>query len=253
MPEKIVEVQGLKISYRDEGQGMPFLILHGWGVGKKHWSTVQDSLAKHFRTIIFDFPGFGNSDNLPKAWAVQDFVDFFIEFLKKLEINNQFYLAGQSFGGRVTIKFANQHPEKVKALFLIDAAGIKHKITVSRWILRIVSRVIKKFAWIPGYKLLQKAFYKFVLRKTDYINALGTKKDTFIKVVKEDLTPFLQKIQVKTYIIWGEHDKTTPVSDAYIMHDKISNSELKFLPSGHRPHVETPNLLADMILKFLNL
>jgi len=251
MPERIIQVKGLNIQIREEGQGTPLLILHGWGSGKEPWILVQDGLAKRFRVAMFDFPGFGKSDSLPSAWQVQDFVEFFLEFLKQIGINENFYLAGQSFGGRVAIKFAAQHPEMIKKLFLIDAAGIKHKRTLSRLVLHFVSKIIKKFSWIPGYKLLQKAFYRFVLRKTDYINAIGFKKDTFIKVVKEDLTPLLEKIKVPTCIIWGEKDKTTPIKDAYLMHEKILGSQLKFIPCGHMPYREIPALLVETILEFI--
>ncbi len=127
MPERIIKVNGLNISLREEGQGEPFLILHGWGSGKGVWQEVQDSLAKEFRVIIFDFPGFGKSDQLPGAWNVSNFVDFFDSLLKELNIPDGFYLASQSFGCRVAIKFAVKYPERIKRLFLIDAAGIRHK------------------------------------------------------------------------------------------------------------------------------
>lgn len=251
MPERVIQVNGLNISLREEGQGTPFLILHGWGIGKDAWKEVQDSLAKKFRVIMFDFPGFGQSSSIPKPWCVNDFVDFFVTLLKEIGINEPFYLAGQSFGGRVMIKFSVKYPERIKEMFLIDSAGIKHKRKILKFIFYIVSKIFKQFSWVPGYNLFQKAFYKLIIRKTDYLHAIGTKKDTLIKVVNEDLKPLLDKINVKTHILWGERDNITPIKDAQLMHEKIKGSDLRILDWGHIPYKENPQLLANTILEIL--
>ncbi len=253
MPERVIQINGLNISLREEGQGTPFLILHGWGSGKKPWEEVQNIIAQKFRVIMFDFPGFGQSNSMPKAWCIDDFVDFFVSLLKEIGINEQFYLASQSFGCRVAIKYSVKHPERIKEMFLIDAAGIKHKKTLFKIILHLISSVLNKFSWIPGYELIRKIFYKFIVRKTDYIQAIGTKKDTHVKVIKEDLTPLLDKINVKTHIIWGKYDKITSVKDAYVMHDRIKGSDLKMMPWGHIPYRENPQLLANTILEILKI
>jgi len=253
MPERTIQVNGLNISLREEGQGEPFLILHGWGSGKGAWKDVQDSLAKEFRVIMFDFPGFGKSDLLPEAWSVSDFVDFFDSLLKELNIPDGFYLASQSFGCRVAIKFAVKYPGRIKRLFLIDAAGIRHKKATLTKILHVFSIVLNKFSWVPGYKLFRRAFYKLFLNQTNYLDAQGTKKETYLKVIAEDLTGFLDQIKVKTYILWGERDDITPLEDAYLMHNKIKDSELRILSWGHIPYKENPQLLAKTILEFTKL
>ena len=253
MPERIIQVNGLNISLREEGQGTPFLILHGWGSGKEPWKEVRDILSSKYRVIMFDFPGFGKSDAIPKPWNVDDFVNFFDSLLKEININESFYLAGQSFGGRVAIKYAVKYPERIKEMFLIDAAGIKHRKGLVKFIFYIIAKIFKKFSWFPGFNLFQKAFYKFVIRKTDYLHAIGTKKDTLVKVLKEDLTPLLDKINVKTHIIWGKNDRTTAIKDAYIMKERIKDSDLKILPGGHTPYRENPQLLANTILEILKI
>ncbi|MDD5621170.1 MAG: alpha/beta hydrolase [Candidatus Pacebacteria bacterium] len=253
MPERIIQVNGLNISLREEGQGTPFLILHGWGSGKDPWKEVQDILASSHRVIIFDFPGFRKSDAIPKPWNVDDFVNFFNSLLKEININEPFYLAGHSFGGRVVIKYSVRYPERIKEMFLIDSAGIKHKKTSMQFISYIFAKIFKKFSWIPGFNLFQKAFYKFIIRKTDYLYAIGNKKDTLVNVLKEDLTHLLEKITVKTHIIWGKDDKITPVKDAHIMHEKIKGSDLKMMPCGHMPYREKPRLLANTILEILKI
>jgi pimeloyl-ACP methyl ester carboxylesterase len=78
-------------------------------------------------------------------------------------------------------------------------------------------------------------------------------KETFIKIIAEDLTSCLSLISVPTLIIWGEKDRITPLSDGYLMKEKIAQSELKIIPGqGHAFHHEAPEEIAREILQFIS-
>ena len=81
---------------------------------------------------------------------------------------------------------------------------------------------------------------------------MGVMKETFLKVISEDLSPYLEKIQAKTLVVWGERDKITPLKDGRFIQSKIKNSELVMIPSSHNPHFEIPDELVKTILDFLN-
>ena len=77
-------------------------------------------------------------------------------------------------------------------------------------------------------------------------------KETIKKVINEDLLEDLSKIKIKTLIIWGAQDRMVSVRYAHIFKEKIENSELEILPKiGHSPHLESPQKLSEIILKFL--
>jgi pimeloyl-ACP methyl ester carboxylesterase len=249
--EKTIEINGIKTFIRIKGEGEPLLILHGWGVGLGSWINVQDELSKYFKVITLDLPGFGKSDFPEIGWGIDDYVQFILDLISSLGIN-KFHLVGHSFGGRICIKLAVKHPERIIKMILIDSAGIRHKKTFRKKLCYFIASILNPFSNLPGYQLLQKFFYKFILRNTNYLEAKGTKRETYIKVVKEDLTPFLEKIKVPTLIIWGKRDKITPLKDGYLMHKKIKNSELRILDCSHNPHLKIPEVLAKTILEFIN-
>jgi len=251
MEEKFLQVNGLKIFTRIAGEGSPFLILHGWGRGLVSWIEIQDELSKYFKVITLDLPGFGKSDMPPVGWAVQDYSQFISDFIEKIGIDN-FCLLGHSFGGSITIKIAVQSPEKIQRLILVDSAGRRPKKSFSKKILTPTLPIFKIFSFLPGYKLLRKGFYKFILRSTDYLKAKGVMKETFKKVIAEDLSHLWRRINLPTLIIWGKGDKATPLKDAYSMEANIKNSVLKTFNCGHCPHHEAPNLLVKTILDFLS-
>jgi len=249
--ERFLQVGNLKIFTRIAGEGSPFLILHGWGRGHISWIEVQDKLSKYFQVITLDLPGFGKSAMPPKGWEVSDYARFVSEFVKELNID-KFYLLGHSFGGSIAIKLSAQSPQKIRKLILVDSAGIRPKTSFFKKILAPVISIFKIFFFLPGYGLLRKGFYKFILKSTDYLNAKGVMKETFKKVVAEDLSSRFSEINLSTLIVWGKKDKMTSIKDAYLMKQRIKDSELKIFDCEHCPHKEKPDFLIKAILDFLN-
>jgi pimeloyl-ACP methyl ester carboxylesterase len=231
MKEQFININGVKTFTRIAGEGSPFLILHGWGRGHISWIGMQDNLSRNFQVITLDLPGFGKSDMPPTGWGVSDYVRFVLDFARKLDID-RFHLLGQSFGGRVCIKLAAHHPERIKKLILVDSAGIKHKKSFFETFGSSMASIFKVFSFLPGYQLSRK-------------------KETLIKVLKEDITPYLEKIDVPTLIVWGRRDKLIPLKDGYLMKERIKNSELKIFDCGHGPHDEIPDILVKTILDFI--
>jgi pimeloyl-ACP methyl ester carboxylesterase len=227
------------------------IILHGWGSSKEKWQEVKENLEKQgLKVVVPDLPGFKKETELKKPWNLDNYIDWFKNFSS--EISEPFFLLGHSFGGRIGIKFAAQHPEKLKGLILVSSAGIKHKRTFKQNLFFQITKIGNKFSFLPFFNLFRKAFYKFIVREKDYIHTQGFLKDTFKKIITEDLTGYLEKIKTFTLIIWGEKDKMTPLSDAHLMNKKITNSKLEVLKNiGHSPHRETPKILVEKIINFI--
>lgn len=98
-----IEILEQKINYEILGQGNDILLLHGWGASIESYRPVINTLSKNFRVIALDFPGFGNSDPLKKAWCLSDFSEMVKQFLQKLNIEKPIII-GHSHGGRVIIQ-----------------------------------------------------------------------------------------------------------------------------------------------------
>ena len=222
------------------------IILHGWQSSRGKWEGVKKEIEREeIRVLVPDLPGFRKETKLNRAWNLDNYMDWFKDFSRDKE---KFFLLGHSFGGRVSIKFAIKYPEKLKGLILVSAAGIKSK----KKLISELSPTFKKFSFLPGYSFLRKLFYKFIIRKTDYLYVDGAMKETFKKVIEEDLTPILSRIKVNTLILWGQKDKITPLSDAHLMKEEIRESKLEVLEGlGHTPHLENPDILAKKILDFI--
>ena len=229
------------------------IIFHGWQSSKEKWQTVKENLEKQgLKVIVPDLPGFKKETELKKPWGLDDYLDWFTQLNNRED--ESFFLLGHSFGGRMAIKFAAKHPEKLKGLILVSAAGIKPKRNLQSRLISATAKFGRRFSSLPFYSFFRKIIYRFILRTTDYIKAekILNLKDTFKKIIAEDLTGYLEKIKTPTLIIWGEKDKMTPLSDAYLMNEKIPNSKLEVLKNiGHSPHREAPKMLAEKIINFI--
>lgn len=244
-----ITINGIKTNYQTFGDGIPFLILHGWGSNSDRWVAVADQISqKGFKVIIPDLPGFGKSDILPVAWNMNNYIKWLEEFVKELNIG-EFYLMGHSFGGALAVKLAINHAQEVKKLFLVSAASVRKK-TAKKSAFKSISKIVKIFSFLPFYQLFRKAFYKFIIVRSDYPYVEGVMKETFTNVIFEDLSQFTGFIKTPTIIIWGDKDKSTPIDDAHFMNQKIKNSKLFIISgAGHILNRECPEVLAEKILE----
>ncbi len=247
MRELRVLIKKLEINFRIIGEGTPLLILHGWGSKKERWEPVAELLAeKGIKVIIPDLPGFGNSEKPSETWGLDDYCEFVQEFIGFLNLE-KFYLLGHSFGGALAVKCALAFPEKIDKLFLVGAACFRRR-ALRKKLFYITAKVLKVFSFLPYYSCARKGFYKFIVRKSDYLYTEGVMKDIYLKIIKEDLSEVLPQVQVPTIIIWGEKDKIKRIKEARSIKEKIKNSKLEIIPKvGHNPHSETPEKLSEII------
>lgn len=256
MEEKRISIKNLKINYKIAGRGEPLLILHGWGGSSDSWRIVGKKLsAKGYKVLIPDLPGFGKSQAPFKPWGIDGYVKFLNSFLNKLKTKKIFLIA-HSFGGRIAIEFAAFYPQKLKKLILCSAPGVKFQPTFRQMIAMEMARlgnlIFKPKSLWPLKNKARSLFY-FFLRQRDYLNSNETMRQVFQKVVKKNLSPYLSQIKTKTLIIWGKEDKLVPLRCGKLIKDKIFDSQLEILPKiGHSPHLECPEKLTKIILKFLN-
>jgi len=255
MKEVTIFINGLKVSVKISGGGEPLLILHGWGSSSDSWKEVQRMLAQEgYKVIVPDLPGFGKSAPPPEVWGVKEYSDFLLKFIEKLGLS-QFFLLAHSFGGRIAIKFANHHPERLRTLILCNSAGVKQpagKKTLLVYLMARMGNIIFSQRPLKRFKAGMRNLFYTLIRNRDYVKANGIMRDIVRRVLKEDLLPELSNVKTKTLLIWGKRDRLVPVKYAYLFQERLENSRLEILPKiGHSPHLETPEKLSQIIANFL--
>ncbi|MGD9639461.1 MAG: alpha/beta fold hydrolase [Alphaproteobacteria bacterium] len=231
------------------------LWLHGWGHSHKNFLPMAEFFDDCAYSMLVDFPGFGESKNPPADWGSEDYMDALYQEI----IKNQFYPAfiiGHSFGCRVAIRLAAKYPDVVQNLVLISAAGLKRKRSL---FFKTKAFVIKTF--IKTIKLIDnvlktdlKSKWSSRLGSSDYKNA-GELRNTFVKVISENLAEEATHIKAQTLLVFGDNDQQTPVDFGIKYHSLIENSELLVLKNQDHFSVLTTarSQVISAIKKFLRL
>jgi len=249
-----VLVNGQLIEYKDEGKGSVLVLLHGWGDKMATFNDLAAHLAKNYRVIRLDFPGFGASPRPLDTWTISDYAHLTAAFLNKLGVKDIYTVIGHSFGGRVIIKSIAEKLIDPTKVILIGAAGVKPKQNSKKAAYQVVAKVGKVVTSIPGLRGTQKALRKRLYESagnTDYLYAEGM-QTIFRNTVNEDLLPYVHLIAQPSLLIWGENDDQTPVADAYAMVNELDDSELVVVEdAGHFVFLDKADIVKEKIDEFL--
>ncbi|MBI5465034.1 alpha/beta hydrolase [Candidatus Gottesmanbacteria bacterium] len=227
------------------------IILHGWGSSSEAWQAPKELLEKHgFSVYIPDLPGFGKEPPPKRPWSVSDYVDFVLEYAGKNGLD-KFCLIGHSFGGRIAIKLAALYPEKLTSLVL-TGVPVRTRKSFKVLTFNFLAKIGKILFLIPPLPFFapwaRKILYTCV-GEWDYYKTEGVMRQTFKKIINENLSPFLQKINLPTLILWGEEDKVIPLETAYHLKEKIPQAELKIIKGGnHRFPYEQPEIFVKYMI-----
>jgi pimeloyl-ACP methyl ester carboxylesterase len=239
---EIVEIQGIKIAQAIAGEGLPVLMLHGWGANiGLVWPLAERLIPLGYRVYALDLPGFGDSDNPPSAWSVIDYVKFVVAYLDHHQLD-KVYLFGHSFGGRLGLVLGAEHPERILKMALADSAGIRGKASVSGQIRLKTFRAVQNMLRTIGMSRQAdrlRDWYSDKYGSAGYKAAQGMMRGTFLKVVNQDLLPYAARIKPSTLLFWGDQDTDTPLSHGQLLEKTIPDAGLVVWEgAGHYSYLE---------------
>jgi len=254
-PSQFMELQGMRVHYRDEGAGPPLVLVHGTSSSLHTWDGWVKELAGKRRLIRVDLPGFGLTGPAPDGdYRVERYERFLGEFLDRLGIARA-DLAGNSLGGRVVLTFALAHPERVHKLVLIDAGGLSgaphptifklaRMPVVGRALLTLTPEFLVRRNVEEVYGDPSRVTDAVVERYHDMALRAGNRKALWGRLngtLDPDLDARLGDVAVPVLIEWGEQDRWMPVSFAQRFARGIKGAELRIYPgAGHVPMEEIP-------------
>ena len=236
----IFEYGKTRIYYETHGEmGEYLLLLHGWGGKCESWLPVIRDFSGAHRILVVDFPGHGRSSEPDSPWDVTDYMRSTLALLDALGIQKTDVMA-HSFGGRVALLLASTCPERVGKMVLTGCAGLKPKqdgklSARTRRYKRLKAWVNSPFARkLLGEERVASLQESLVQRygSPDYRALTPSMRQTFNKVISQDLEPVLPKIQAPTLLLWGENDTATPLWMGQVMEKKIPDAGLVVLKSG---------------------
>ncbi len=245
----------MAINYSDQGYGDVIVVLHGWGTRAADLTALTQQLARTYRVLALDLPGFGGSQQPTSVWSVGEYAQFVADFLAKHNIESVAAMIGHSFGGRIVIKACGSGTLQPKKIVLIGAAGIRHSQSIRNLGYKLAAKAGKAVFALPiarSYAANARSKLYRHAGSTDYDQS-GAMREIFLKTINEDLQSDAAHITQPTLLIWGQNDAESPVEDARKFHSIIRNSVLHVIPdAGHFVHHDQPTKVWEYIGTFLS-
>ncbi|MBQ7368378.1 MAG: alpha/beta hydrolase [Clostridia bacterium] len=212
--------------------------MHGYLSSKEAFAAQVSYFSRFFRVTAIDFLGFGGSRALTSAFSVEDYAAWLKEKMRALGLIKPHVIA-HSFGCRVAVKAAAGSVDTFDKIVLTGPAGV------------ILKRGVSYRCKVGLYRFVKKFAPKFAERRfgsVEYRSLSPIMKESYKKIVNEDLRACAAQVQNKVLIIEGKEDTVTPKKEAEAYLTCFSRGEIRMIEGGHFAFAENPvsfNLITE--------
>ena len=254
-------VDGQRMVWLESGKlsGDCVVLIHGFGASKENWLPLLPFLARRYRVILVDLPGWGESQFHPDAcYGMDAQVARMAEWLR-LYIRHPAHLVGSSMGGGIAGLLAARHPQLTKTVTLMNAAGVAGQVHTAfeAGLIRGRNGLIAHNAQ-GVFNLLSTVMSSRALALLmapgmywDLVSRRHVNEHLFRHLMQfepDAELPAFSSIKVPALVRWGIEDKVLHVSCAGTFKQLIPHAEVKLLDGiGHLPMVEAPRVTARLL------
>ena len=264
---KFLNVDGVRIHYRDEGSGPPLVLIHANFGSLLSWDGWVDSLKDQHRVLRFDMTGHGLTGPDPSGdYSLERTVQLTERFVDALGLT-RFSIGGTSIGGTVAMHYAAAHPERVERLILLSPGALEGRSMqragrsvppIADILEYITPRALAKYMLTsrfgdPGKvddKLIDQ-WYEMWLREGQRAAILARLR-TYSSA---DLGTVTAAVRAPTLILWGEKNPQAPVEQAEELRKMLVNAQsvkiITYPGVGHMAADEAGPVIARDVRTFL--
>lgn len=108
-------------AFAESGSGPSVVLVHGLGLRSAMWQWQLPDLEPHFRVLVYDLLGHGESAPPPGSPDLAMFSDQLLRLMDHCAVETA-GVVGFSLGGMIARRFAIDHPDRVAALAILNSA-----------------------------------------------------------------------------------------------------------------------------------
>ena len=252
---------GLRYVYLEGGKGDSLMLLHGFGGNKDNFTRSARYLTPHYRVIIPDHVGFGESARPPEAdYTPAAQAERLHRLVQALGVKT-IHLGGNSMGGQIAMAYAARYPKEVGSLWLLNPAGVWNaprselaQIVLGTGRNPLIARSEEEFAQTFAFVMSDPPFVPRPILDVfaqERIRNADLEERIFAKIATDSVEERVTGLQTPTLIVWGEHDRVIHVGTAEVLRRLMPRSHVLVMPGvGHLPMLERPQQSAEDYLRF---
>src|SRR5450755_777599 len=248
----VIDRDGVNIYYEVHGSGPPLLLTHGYSSTSAMWHGQIAALSKHHKLVLWDMRGHGQSDypDDPAAYSEALTVADIAALLDAVGAERAI-IGGLSLGGYMSLAFYRAHPDRVRALLIIDTGpGFKKDDARDAW---------NRRAHDTGDRFEREglAVLKSASRERSDVShrdASGLARAARGMLTQRDarVIELLPDIRVPSLVVVGADDTPFLAASDY-MAAKIPGAKKPVIAAaGHAVNIDQPQAFVDAVLPFLD-
>ena len=260
----LAELEERRVYYEEHGEGDPVLLINGLGADHTTWGLQTEFLRKHFRVIVFDNPGIGQTEGPRGPYTSALFADVAAALLRLLGFERA-HIVGASMGGLIAQQLAVRHAELVRSLTLHCSWWRSDRRTTA------LIRSWQNYASVATPLDLARQIWLWVLtprffeERADEIAELEREvvanpnpqsaeafSDQAEACIGHEALEEIASVEAPTLITVGDGDILTPPSHSFEIKARMPKATLHVWPDmGHAPFWEIPDEFNELTYGFL--
>jgi len=247
----LVAANGLQFHVQELGDGRPVVMLHGLLIGSlaSWYFTVAPALAPAHRCRLYDLRGHGRSERAPRGYDVATMTADLAALTADLDA--PFDLVGHSFGAVVALRFAIDHPDRVRRLVVVEAPlPPASAVELVRFLDQSPERMIE--ALPASLRDAMASGRRQAERLVKSLSFLALDSTLLADLRAEPDVPDAQLAAITAPTLLAYGDSSACVSTGRRLARVIPGARLEVLPGGHYLHLDARAQLTGLIVEHLD-
>jgi 3-oxoadipate enol-lactonase len=245
------------VNAAEAGKGTPLVLLHSLLSDRASFDAIAPELAKSFRVIVPELPGFGRSQTV--SGGLPEIADRMAAAVR--EAGNDAIVLGNGYGGFVALQMAIRHPGIATRFIFADCGAAFPEAGRDAFRNMAAASKAKGLAAITDVAMRRLFAPEFQAANPELMADrraafLRTDEDVFraacAQLAEFDLRPELHKVKVPALVLVGEQDEATPPPMSHELAAGLPEARLTIIAGcAHVPQLQAPKIFLDAIADFL--
>lgn len=261
------KVRQAEIYYEDLGQGKPILMIHGYSLDHRLMKGCMEPVFTKrdgWRRIYIDLPGMGLTKNYSELSSSDEMLDVVLDFIQTLIPNQEYVIAGESYGGYIARGVIQRNPEQIQgAAFIcpLIIPGLENRTVEKHEVLKIDKHFVERLSKeeLDDFSRVNVVLdeYTWLRYNQEIVSGSNIGDKQFLSKIKDKYGFSFEIDQFDfnkpSVFLLGRQDSSVGYKDAFEILNKYPRGTFAVLDkAGHNLQIEQPQIFNSLVNEWLD-